>query len=302
MRLCIAFGVCAAGSNAGAQAAKAGAWVKATVLTDGAAVYEKPDFDSTVQDYIKLKTSLYVSRRPFAGLGGLGLFHKVSYNKKTGYMADTDIKVGGAAEPSVAADGGAAAKTPGKRKKKKKDSWNDDGSKMKEPVFLTRFLGFSVTMADYTEIYQSHKLNASMTFYGVRWSGPGTLGLSLPLDFNLGVAFTPPSYLKVFNGGLGKGYTVFGDIALQLPAVNLDDWMVTYGIGMVYVYTNYQIPVRKANSTQVVTFPSSDFRLGVDFGLGLGTRIKKVLVRADLKYYIERASYLGAMGSAQLEF
>ena len=270
------------------------------MLTDGAAVYEKPDFDSTVQDYIRLKTSLYVSKRPFAGLGGLGLFHKVSYNKKTGYMADTDIKMGegGGAGPSVAA-GGATEK---RSKKKKKDPWNDDG-KMggREPVFLTRYLGAALAMVNYTELYQGHKLNDNMIFYGLRMSGPNTLWLPLPLDFNIWFAMQPPAYLKTF-GGQPSGYTVFGDIALQLPAVNLDDWMVTYGVGLMYAYANYKIPVKKAKTTQVVTFDSSEFRLGVDFGLGVGTRIKKVLVRADLKYYIEKTSYLGAMGSVQLEF
>ena len=215
-------------------------------------------------------------------------------------MADTDIKMGEGGGGGAA--GGGATAGDRKSRKKKKDPWNDDG-KMggKEPVFLTRFLGGALAMVQYTEQYQGHKLSDNVLFYGLRMSGPNTLWLPLPLDFNIWFAMQPPAYLKTF-GGQPSGFTVFGDLALQLPAVNLDDWMVTYGVGLMYAYASYKIPVKKANTSTLVTFDSAEFRLGVDFGLGVGTRIKKVLVRADLKYYIEKSSYLGGLGSVQLEF
>ena len=275
----------------------AGAWVRASVVTDGAAVYEKPDFDSTAQDYVRFQTAVSVSKRPFAGLGGLGLFHKVRYGKKSGYIADTDIKIGGKA------DGPADVGARGERKsaKKKKSSWGDEGNDMKTPVFLTRYLGAALASVGFSEIYQGHKLQQQMMMFGLRMSGPNTLGLPLPLDLNIWFG-SKPSYLATFGGGGGSGFLVFGDLGLQLPAVNLDDWMVTYGLGLMYTYTRFKIPVKRKSDNKVFEFDSQELRLGVDFGLGVGARIKKVLLRGDLKYFLERTQYIGFVASAQLEF
>jgi hypothetical protein len=113
---------------------------------------------------------------------------------------------------------------------------------------------------------------------------------------NIWFSLDKPGYYDIFSTGI-NGFMMFGDIMAMLPLVNLDDWVVSYGLGVMWSFTRYRVMVQGENTD------TSDFRVGLDAGLGIGTRIgKHNVLRVDAKYYYERTQYLGYVLSFQTEY
>ena len=296
------FGVCAAWAGPRPNKSQ-GEYSSAQVITDGAAVYSKPDFDSPVQDYLGFQTKVGISRKPYAGQGGMGLFHRVTYKDKVGYIPDTDVHVtkdeGKGSNPSD--KGNRADKKADNKNPSKAFQHDKDSKKVRRALYTTRFLGVSVASVDYTEKFSGHKLSDNMLMFGARMMGPGTLFDGPPLDLTLWGSVQKPGYLKRF-GGSPSGFLLFGDLATVFPLVNSFDTLLSYSLGIMWVYTRYVIPVKSGNTGQIASFDSQELRAGVDIGLGMGHRFGTIEVRADAKYYVEKTSYPGYGVSFLLEF
>lgn len=270
------------------------------VVTDGAAVYSKPDFDSPVQDYLGYQTVASVSRRPYAGNGGMGLFHRIKYGNKLGYIPDTDIKV---SKKEVAAE---KASEGGKKKSGGSMAFDDEEMKMgpgKNPIYMTRYLGGAVSRVYFTEKFSSHKLSDQMVMYGLRMTGPGTLFDGPPLDFNFWFSVQKPQYYKVLTGNQDvSGFLLFGDVQAMFPVIDVDNTIINFGMGLMYVFTHYNVPVRSNATGKTANFDSQEFRMGFDVAAGAGHRFGRYLLRGDMKYYIEKTSYVGYLASFQMEY
>lgn len=266
-------------------------WISAQVVVDGAAVYSKPDFDSPVQDYLQYKTNLRVTSRSTAGVGGLGLFHRIRYGKKFGYVVDTDIRIAKNVRESVP--------EPLLEKQLSK-AWDPEEAEARmndmAPVFFRRYVGGALAIVNFTEKFSGRKLSDDMLMYGLRATGPGVLFDGPPLDVNFWFSFEAPKYYSNFTSSTPKGFLMFGDIMAMVPLVSLDEFMLTIGLGMMWTYTNYKVKVND------VAFDSQEIRLGADLGTGLGYRIDNFILRLDAKYYYEKTSYLGYIGSFQMEY
>lgn len=276
--------------------------VRGMVITDGAAVYEKPDFDSTVVGYLGYETPIIASKKAFPGISGLGLFHKISHEGRTGYIADTDIRMSkGAASSSSSSKGKTAKKKKGRSKAFDED---DDQAKPggKEPLYFTRYLGGALALVNFTEKFSGKKLSDQMKMFGVRMTGPGTLFDGPPLDFNFWVSVDKPGYYNQFASTAPSGFLLFTDVAFILPAYEKTDWLINYGIGLMGVYTRYSVPVANKTTNKEADFDSQEFRIGVDFQVGGAYRFNRYAVRADVKYYYEKTQYLGFLTSFQTVF
>jgi hypothetical protein len=271
-----------------AAAKKKVQWLRGVIFNDGAAVYAKPDFDSPVQDYLDANSKILISRRPVQGLGGMGLFHMIRYGQKQGYVPDTDVRVNKAAAKTNAAT---KRKSPSKM-------WEDEEQEAMgdAPLYFRRYLGGAVAMVNFTEKFSGRRLSDNMTMYGLRMMGPGTLFDGPPLDFNFWFSLDKPSYYGRFSSGEPTGYLLFGDTAFMLPFIDGKEWLATYGIGMMWVYTSYRVPVKGR------TFDSQEFRVGLDLTAGVSRRFGKYLLRGDIKYYYEKTQYLGYMLSFMGEY
>jgi hypothetical protein len=287
LKLVIAFGVCAAVCD-GAWAASAGGWVKGSVLTDGGSVYERPDFDSPVLDYLAFKTPVSMSRAPSPGEGGLGLFYRVHYQNKTGYMADTDVKSSGEA---VAAVGGKPRK-----KKDRRQLTEEEKEREKRPFVLRRYVGGAFAVVNYKEKFSGNTGSTHLSMFGVRATGPRILFDGISVDLNLWFTLQKPGYFGDFGGSVRSGYLLFGDMDLLMPVAQAPNWMVNFAVGPMWAYESYQVQVKHSY------FDSQEFRLGLDLGLGGGYRVQNWAFRLDAKYYIEKTQYLGWIVSAQMEF
>jgi len=296
------FGVFAAllcSAPAFAQKKKSG--LEAVVVSDGAAVYEKPDFDSKVIDFVPYNSAVTISRKSFAGTEGLGLFHKVRVRGKIGYIPDTDIRVQEKEkEPEIfeperkSEPSKVKVDKPEKIKSKAWDKDDEDPSGM--PPYLTRYLGAAVARVNFTEKFSGRKLSDQLTMYGLRMTGPGTLMDGPPLDVNLWFSLDKPAYYDVFSTGI-NGFLLFGDVMAMLPLVSGENWVVSYGLGLMWTFTRYRVQIRGENTD------SLELRIGLNGGLGIGRKLGKAyLLRADAKYYFEKTQYMGYLISLQREY
>ena len=300
MKLFIVFGACAAlvshSFEIQAQARRPAAKLEATrglVITDGAAVYVKPDFDSAVVGYLNYETQVTASVKSYSGVGGLGLFHKIVYQGKSGFIVDTDIRLTKKNAPAAAKGKGAPKK---RRSKAFDDEFEDeDASSDNEPLYFTRYLGGALAIVNFTEKFSGRKLSDQMTFFGLRMTGPGTLFDGPPLDFNVWLSVDKPGYYNQFSSGSPTGFMLFSDASLILPLYEHKDFLVNYGLGLMAAYTRY----KTGNTT---TFDSQELRLGVAFDLGAAYRFDRYAARFDIKYYYEKTQYMGFVGSFQTVF
>ena len=281
-------------------------------MTDGGSVYSQPDFDAQVADYLPFKAKLWVTKKAVSGNGGLGLFHRVRYKDKSGYMVDTDIRLNakGEADPvpnkKTAANSSAArsAKTrdpevePAKRERDRERAREKPGSGAEagDPLYFKRYLGGALSLVNYTEKFQGNKFSDKMTMYGLRMSGPGTLFDGPPLDLNVWFSLQKPGYYSKFASGSPQGFLLFGDLMAVLPFYENHSFMVTYGMGLMWTYTNYKVMIKNSR------FDSQEFRIGVDFGVGLTQRFGHYAAKLDVKYYYEKTQYFGYIASFQVEY
>ncbi len=267
--------------------------MRAKVAVDGAAVYAKPDFDSEVLDYLNQGQSVPISHRQFAGTGGLGLFFKTKTpSGKLGYITDTDVEI--PKDAKVTAPPGAPprvsetkASTP---KKREEEEYND----FHRPIYLTRYIGLTGGMVDYSEKFSGNKLSSLMPFVGLRMTGP-LLGAPT-IDFNLTMYPSAPKYLTVIGTGTASGFLVLSDIGLLFPVVESGKNLVYYGLGLMWTFSDYKVDVGGAN------YSSQDLRIGIDFDVGYAYRFSTFALRVDAKYYIEKTMYYGFMLSFQTEY
>lgn len=264
------------------------------IVTDGAAIYEKPDFDSKVLDFVPFETKVVISRKAYAGKEGLGLFHKVKARGKIGYIPDTDVRVSDKAASTTPEP--PKVKVAGEQKSKSMAWDKEEEGGGRAPVYLTRYLGGAISRVKFTETFEGRRLSDQVLMYGLRMTGPGTLFDGPPLDMNLWFSLDKPGYYNNFSSGI-NGFMMFGDIMAMMPLVNLDNWVVSYGLGVMWSFTRYRVVIRGENAD------TSDLRLGVDAGIGVGARIAKYnLLRFDAKYYYERNQYVGYVMSFQTEY
>ncbi len=293
MRLCFAFGLCATWihlpSNAQDKKASASqALIQALIYVDGAAIYEKPDFDAKVQDYLRYQTKVQVSKKAFRGSSGMGLFHRIRYGNKTGWVPDTDIRI---ALPE-------ATKAAAPEKNSGSKAWEKEEEEVlgKAPLYFTRYLGGAFAIVNFTEKFSGKNYTDDMMMYGMRMTGPGTLFDGPPLDFNFWFSLDKPDYYSRFASGKPTGFLLFGDVLAMLPLIDTTNWLATYGIGVMWTYTRFKVPVKTA------IFDSQEFRIGLVADLGIARRFGKYLLRVDAKYYYEKADYLGYTLSFQREY
>ena len=268
------------------------------VVTDGAAVYQGPDFDSAVVDYLGYQYSVYILKKSVSGRGGMGLFHRVRYKNKSGYLPDTDVRLSAKDIESEKDRQKGIKDTKKNDPNPKSKAWDqDDQAAMgAQTVYFTRYAGGTVGLVGFTEKFSGKKLSANMPMGGLRLTGPGVLFDGPPLDFNIWFSFQKPSYYKKITDDAVSGFMLMGDVMAMFPLIDSKSRLLSYGMGLMWTYTNYKVAIDNSH------FDSQEIRLGFDFDLGFAQKISKALVRADVKYYWEKTQYLGYFLSVQVPY
>ncbi len=264
---------------------------EALIATDGAAMYKRPNFDSPVIGYLNARKKVLATRKMYHGEGGFGAFYKISVNKKIGYVADTDLIVNIPQSKTARA----AKKQDESAMAAEREEQQSD--KEREPIYFTRYLGLTFGRLSFTERVAGSVYTSNEYMYGLKFTGPDILFDSAPpLDINLAVHSGAPSLYEKIGAKGASGYFLMSDAVLLLPFNEGTHYLINYGIGVMFAYTSFKVPINGQ------TVDSSDQRFGLVFDLGGAYRFSRYAARFDMKYYYEKTSYLGYWAGIQMEY
>lgn len=242
---------------------------QATVIQEGALVYQDADFDAPVIDTLKRGAvhNISKSRR--------GPFYKIRVNAgSVGWIADTDIKLGVIKLASAKKE-----KPPEKEKRKK-------------PFFATRYRGPTFEFINYTEDTLGKERTANLLFYGFKFNGYNTVfDGDIYTDANVIFYSGAPGYYADYTRRSTGGFIFMANFLLQTVLPQSKSHMLYYGFGPMLKYSNFALEV--PNGTKTLSYSATDMTVGAVFDLGLAFRLGDFSLRTDAKYYWERSQYSG---------
>lgn len=245
---------------------------KATVITDGALVYQEADFDAPVILTLKRGDVFSVS------IGKKGPFYKIRIKPGTlGWVADTDVKPG------------VVKLTPLPEDKRLFDK-SGEKSPQKKPFFATRYRGPSFTYVNFTEDTLGQERSSFLPFFGAKFNGFNTvISGEIYTEGNIMFHFGAPSYYADVTKKTAQGFVVISDFLLQTVSVLGKSQLFFYGLGPMVKYSHFEIQV--PNGTSTSNYSADDLNLGVVANVGLAFRLGDLSLRTDAKYFWERTKY-----------
>ncbi len=255
---------------------------QATVVNEGALVYQEADFDAPVIETLKRGDVYNVSK------GQQGPFFKIRLKPgMTGWVADTDIKIGIIKLTSP----------------KSNFSYEDESKKKKKkPFFAARYRGPAFDVINYSENTMGEDRANSLLFYGFKWNGFDTIfDGEIYADANVLIFPGAPAYYGDLTKKDASGFILMANFLLQTTLPQSKWHMVYYGFGPLFKFSNFALELPKGTNT--LSYSAMDMNLGAVFDLGLAFRIHpKLSLRADVKYFWEKAQYLGLGLNLGFEF
>ena len=265
----------------------------AVVKNNGSAVYLDRSFDAPIIAYMEAGKKVKISRKKYKGLGGFGIFFKIKVKKgKVGYIADTDIvprfkkKIG---QKKISENPLFKDLTNSKKKKRKKP---------RDPIYFSRYVGLTFSSVNFTETIASKDVSDSLTVFGLRLSGPGTIMEDLPLDTDISVSMAPPSYYEILSdNSVATGLVLIAHTSLMFPLAEWADTLINYSLGLSTVYTSVQFLGGGRN------FDSQEFRIGALAGVAANFRFARdYLFKLEAKYFYEKTQYMGYGAALQMNY
>jgi len=275
----------------------------ANIKIDGSAIYEAPNFDSPVLDYLDQGKKVKISKRLYPGIGGLGAFYRIRVRPGViGYITDTDVDIAGKSRSSRTEtprdDNGDTLNDP----LEIQQGMVDDGPK--EPgnsILLTRYLGLTYNSYEYTEVLRNISETVATPMFGLKMSGPtGVMG-GMPLDINAVFTSTAPTFYNKIATST-SGFMILADMLTQLPLYEGRSFLVFYGFGPVVRYSSWKVKLSKADPS-LPPVPSEEVGIGLAANLGAALKLgQKLLIRVEGKYIYEQEKYLGFGAALQFKF
>ena len=259
------------------------------IAVDGSPVYKQPNFDAPIMDYLNLGKKVKMSAKIHKGIGGFGAFYKVRLSRgKYGYISDVEVT------PTIKKKRQVTAPT-----NEQKDPWQQefsqdskkkeqDSSKMKMPIIMSKYIGVSLGMINVTETFEGIEFSSFQPSYGFKSSGVGFLIDGPPLDIELSIVSSTPSYYNKFSQET-SGMSIRTHVALMLPLSDFGSGIIYYGLGPTIVYSRYTVNLAGSK------LDSEYFNIGAVFPAGVAFRLGSFLLKVEAKYYWEKNKYI-AMG------
>lgn len=247
---------------------------QATVILDGALVYQDADFDAPVIQTLKRGGVYNIST------GKKGPFYKIRLKPGTvGWISDTDVKLG------------VVKLAPPPPDKKLFDKKEEKPAK-KKPFFATRYRGPVVDFVNYTEDTLGRERSEFLPFYGVKFNGFNTIiSGEIYTEGNIMFHFGAPAYYSDVTKKSGDGFIFVSNFLLQTVSPMGKSQLFYYGFGPMFRYSHFTLEV--PDGTKTLSYSADDMTLGAVFNLGLAFRFGGVSLRTDAKYYWERTKYYG---------
>lgn len=251
-----------------------------TVLIQGAMVYSEANFDAPVIAELKYGAIYTISKKK------RGPFYRIRLQPgKLGWISDIDIQPG-------------IQKVPSRKKQidqevaKEAPELAQDESRS-ETFYATRYRGLTFDYINYTEKTMGEERSALTPFFGFRFSGFNTVFAGdIYAEGNILIHPGAPKYYEEQTGGRASGGIVIANFLLQTVIPKTSNLVYLYGFGPMVKYSHFNIDLEGTSLGK--SYSLDDLNLGVLFNLGLGYRIKKTVIKADVKYYWEKTQYFGA--------
>lgn len=253
----------------------------ATVVTDGAMVYKKGDFDAAVVGYLNVGQKVRISSKKF------GPFYRIQFKQGViGYIADIDVDVGLKSAGSLPTS------------KKSKDVMSEGRARS---FISKRYLGASYASLNYSEEFNSRNESASLSFFGLKYTGPMRF-LSGPfvLDTNLLYHSGYPSYYNMTTppsqGKSGKILMYDLQVLYSLVEGSQRTVWAYVGGGLAMSYSSFVVEINGSKQDL------SDVLFGGVIGGGIAFQTGKFAFKFEPKYYAMKSNYFALVGSVQYEF
>ena len=253
----------------------------ATIRTEKAQIYEQPDFDAKVIGSLRGGSRVRVSK----GVAGrYHKFHKVRVGKRSGFISDVDVNVGG--DPRApASEKGRKGASRGSRKPKKT-----------MPVYFSRFVGILVGQVGFKEDIAGVNASENLLIYGLKVTGPDVIVSGPSIDFNLALHYGAPTYYEKLSAVRPAGFVLFTDALALLPVIQRQNAALLFGIGPMLSYSSFQVV--NAGRAQSLSM----LNLGLSSMLGGVVRFAGVGLRLEAKYIYEKQSYTVYQAAVQTEW
>lgn len=243
---------------------------QATVVMDGALIYQDADFDAPVISTVNLGTVYSISTKK------KGPFYKIRLKPgHVGWIADTDIK-------------------PGVIKMEKPEAPNKEAQrearKKNRPFFASRYWGPVLQYTNFTEDTLGQERNDGLLMYGVKFNGFNTMfSGEIYTDANILFHFGAPAYYSDYTKRSADGFIFIADFLLQTVIPQGKNALFFYGFGPLFKYSHFNIDVPDGASN--LSYSADDMTVGAVFDVGAAARMGDFSLRLDGKYYWERTKY-----------
>lgn len=299
-----------AGSTKAASAKKRDTGQKALVIVDGSAIYQAASFDSPVVEYLDRGKQVVISQKLYRGLGGLGAFYKIRLRPRVyGYITDVDVELQG----KIVNSNGASKSQP-TEPRPQDDAIPGDPTQLQEDImdnnftdepqgdgiYYKRYTGLTYQSLNYTEKISNQKKSAATGFLGFKMSGPGKLMGGAPLDIEVLLGVSAPSFYDEVADST-SGFMLIGHMMPMFPLIEKPRYVVYYSFGPMLRYENFKVKIKDKPSTPEVD--SQELALGLNVGAGAAFLIApKYVVRFDTRYTYENESYIGFGAAVQYQY
>ncbi|MFK8139279.1 MAG: SH3 domain-containing protein [Bdellovibrionales bacterium] len=291
-RLCIVFGRFALfsfvlfGFASSLDAAQIG-----TVVTDGAIVYKKGDFDAPVLGYLRANRKVKISSKTY------GPFYRVKLKQGIiGYVSDIDVQP-----------------LSGTKRSKKGRARNRNANKQKQasskkyrnkPVMGSQYVGAGFGSISFSDRFKSSSDGSQITkssstmFVGFKYTGPSKyLDGPLIVDANVLLAASLPTFYDDISSTPAVGNVMLVDVGLLNPMFNnrSDNYSLYYGAAIQLFYTDFEITVSS------VSVPATEWALGASLKLGGAYSFGKFVLKFEPTFYFAETNYLGVNFGVQYQ-
>lgn len=260
----------------------------AIVVTEGAIVYNKANFDSAVLGYLRAGQQVRISNRT------IGAFYRVSFKGRTAYIADVDVRVDGVTVSAPDVDEPESAYQPE----------DNRYASPKRHLAQAKHIGISAGYTRYfdyiTNLSNRSTVNANTSpgvfLYGLKFNLPSSmLAGRLVWDVTTHISLQRPY-------GYDRQIAVFFEPQLLffLDAISTYNGFLFLGLGPTFSYWN----VSGVNSTDVdVKTSTTGYGFNVVASFHLGIRIKSIALKIEPRYYLLNAArYFAIVAAVQKIF
>ncbi|MCB0351397.1 MAG: hypothetical protein KDD38_09455 [Bdellovibrionales bacterium] len=279
----------------------------AVIKVDGSAVYEVPNFDSPVLEYMDRGKQVKISKKIYPGIGGLGAFYKIRIKKGFyGYIADTDAEVSRKGKSSR--DGSDDDEDDDENLESETDPTKLQSGLFSENVqeegadtfYLTRYIGFAYSSFNYSEVLRNQVETSPVKMLGMKMSGPTGIMGGMPLDMNVLFTTTAPNFYSDISDAT-SGFMLISDALVVLPLYESQRVILYYGFGAMLRYSSWQVKLKSQPGKAAID--SQELGLGAAVTGGAALRLgARLVLRADARYYYEKEPYLGYGAALQFKY